>query len=54
MGFGNDGRFGVVVLAGTRHVVDDLGVTLLQQRRRRARRADTRRAPATPRTPEHP
>lgn len=53
MGFSNDGRFGVVVLAGTRHMVEDLGITLLQQMRRRAR-ADTARARASRRPSEHP
>jgi CubicO group peptidase (beta-lactamase class C family) len=39
---------------GTRRVVDDLGVTLLQQMRPRAPRADTARAPAAPRASDHP
>ena len=54
IGFSNDGRYGVVVLAGTRHVVNDLGIMLLQQMRRRAPRADTARSPGTPRATEHP
>lgn len=37
MGFSNDGRFGVVVMAGTRgSVPTDLGVEVLQQMRRRS------------------